>query len=71
MLGIHAASGTLYSLFYCNLHGPAGACISVASGSPIHTVFPIQRALNKHCGVRKHNILYIIKVNWGNSVVFF
>ena len=27
-----------------SLHGPAGACIPVASASPIH-VFPIQRVL--------------------------
>ena len=48
MLGIHAASGTLYSLFVLqysmSLHGPAGACIPVASASPIH-VFPIQCVL--------------------------
>ena len=36
-----------------SLHGPAGACILVASVSPIH-VFPIQRVL-KHCGAaHKH-----------------
>ena len=56
MLGIHAASGTLYSLFsiaiFMSLHVPAGACIPVASASPIH-VFPIQRVL-KHCGAHKH-----------------
>ena len=41
-----------------SLHGPAGACIPVASASPIH-VFPIQRAL-KHCGAHKHSFfLYI------------
>ena len=38
----------LYSLFYCNihgLHGPAGACILVASVSPIHVPPTL-----KHCG---------------------
>ena len=43
-----------------SLHVPAGACIPVASASPIH-VFPIQRVL-KHCGAHKHiyiNIIYI------------
>ena len=39
-----------------SLHGPAGACILVASASQIH-VFPIQHVL-KHCGVHKH-IYYI------------
>ena len=35
-LQIHAASGTLYSLFtiFTSLHGPAGACIPVANASP-------------------------------------
>ena len=37
-----------------SLHGPAGACIPVASVSPID-VFPIQHVL-KHCGAHKHNI---------------
>ena len=36
------------------LHGPAGACIPVASVSPIH-VSPVQCVL-KHCGVHKHVI---------------
>ena len=36
-----------------SLHAPAGACILVASASPIH-VPPIQHVLNKHCGVCKH-----------------
>ena len=40
-----------------SLHVPAGACILVASASPIH-VFPIQRVL-KHCGVHKHIYIYI------------
>ena len=35
-----------------SLHGPAGACIPVASVSPIH-VFPIQHVL-KHCSAHKH-----------------
>ena len=39
-----------------SLHVPAGACIPVASVSPIH-VFPIQRVL-KHCGVHKHIYIY-------------
>ena len=39
-----------------SLHGPAGACIPVASASPIH-VFPIQRVL-KHCGAHKHIYIY-------------
>ena len=46
----------LYTVcLYCNisLHGPAGACILVASVSPIH-VLPIQHVL-KHCGMYKHN----------------
>ena len=37
---------------FMSLHVPAGACIPVASVSPIH-VFPIQRVL-KHCGAHKH-----------------
>ena len=37
---------------FMSLHVPAGACIRVASASPIH-VFPIQRVI-KHCGVHKH-----------------
>ena len=41
---------------FMSLHVPAGACIPVASASPIH-VFPIQRVL-KHCGAHKHS-LYI------------
>ena len=44
----------LYIAIFMSLHGPAGACILVASASPIH-VFPIQRVL-KHCGAHKHNI---------------
>ena len=43
-----------------SLHGPAGACIPVASASPIH-VFPIQCVL-KHCGVHKHS-LYIYSIS--------
>ena len=39
---------------FMSLHGPAGACISVASASPIR-VFPIQHVL-KHCGVHKHSL---------------
>ena len=35
-----------------SLHVPAGACIPVASVSPIH-VPPVQRVL-KHCGAHKH-----------------
>ena len=44
-------------LVFMSLHVPAGACIPVASASPIH-VFPIQRVL-KHYGAHKHNIKYI------------
>ena len=40
-----------------SLHVPAGACIPVASASPIH-VFPIQRVL-KNCGAHKHSLYYI------------
>ena len=36
-----------------SLHGPAGACIPVASASPIIDVPPIQRVL-KHCGAYIH-----------------
>ena len=39
-----------------SLHGPAGACILVASASPIH-VFQIR--VLKHCGAHKHSFLYI------------
>ena len=46
----------LYTVcLYCNIHEftcTSGACIPVASVSPIH-VFPIQRVL-KHCGAHKH-----------------
>ena len=34
-----------------SLHGPAGACIPVASASPI------QRVL-KHCGAHKHSFFF-------------
>ena len=37
---------------FMGLHVPAGACILVASASPIH-VPPIQHVL-KHCGAHKH-----------------
>ena len=43
------------NVIFMNLHGPAGACILVASVSPIH-VLPIQCVL-KHCGV--HIYIYI------------
>ena len=60
MLGIHAESGTIIQFvpiaIFMSLHVPAGACIPVASASPIH-VFPIQRVL-RHCGAHKHS-LYI------------
>ena len=39
-------------VIFMSLHVPAGACIPVASASPIH-VPPVQRVL-KHCGVHKH-----------------
>ena len=65
MLGIHAASGTIIIQFVriaifmsLHVHVPAGACIPVASASPIH-VFPIQRVL-KHCGAHKHSLYIII-----------
>ena len=38
-----------------SLHGPAGACIPVASASPID-VPPIQRVL-KHCGAYTHTVI--------------
>ena len=38
-----------------SLHVPAGACIPVASASPIH-VFPIR--VLKHCGAHKHIYIY-------------
>ena len=41
---------------FVSLHVPAGACILVASVSPIH-VFPMQHVL-KHCGAHKHIIIY-------------
>ena len=44
---------------FMSLHVPAGACIPVASASPIH-VFPIQRVL-KHCGAHKHIYIIIYK----------
>ena len=40
-----------------SLHVQAGACILVASASPIH-VPPVQRVL-KHCGAHKHTHTYI------------
>ena len=45
-----------------SLHGPAGACIPVASASPIH-VPPIQRVL-KHRGayIHVHTYIYIIYI---------
>ena len=39
--------------YSCISMGPAGACIPVASASPIH-VLPIR--VLKHCGAHKHNI---------------
>ena len=50
----HLVLYTLCAIFM-SLHVPAGACIPVASASPIH-VFPIQRVLN-HCDA---HIVYII-----------
>ena len=44
-----------------SLHVPAGACILVASASPIH-VFPIQCVL-KHCGAHKHIYIYNIFIH--------
>ena len=37
---------------FLSLHGPAGACIPVASESPIHEC-PVQPVL-KHCDANKH-----------------
>ena len=42
---------------FMSLHGPAGACIQVASALPIH-VPPVQCVL-KHCGAYKHIYIYI------------
>ena len=42
---------------FMSLHVPAGACIPVASASPID-VPPIQRVL-KHCGAYIHIYIYI------------
>ena len=59
---VHAASdmqhlASVHNIaIFMSLHGPAGACILVASASPIH-VFPIQRVL-KHCGAHKHIIFF-------------
>ena len=47
----------IYITIFMSLHGPAGACILVASASPIH-VFPIQRVL-KHCDAHKHTYMYV------------
>ena len=44
----------LSAALFMSLYVPAGACIPVASASPIH-VFPIQHVL-KHCGVHKHSL---------------
>ena len=52
------------AIFMC-LHVPAGACIPVASASPIHA-FPIQRVL-KHCGVHKHINIYIR--TWSKTIL--
>ena len=42
---------------FMSLHVPGGACIPVASASPIH-VFPIR--VLKHCGAHKHSLnIYI------------
>ena len=41
---------------FTSLHVPAGACIPVASASPIH-VPPVQRVL-KHCGAHIHKYIY-------------
>ena len=46
---------------FMSLHVPAGACIPVASASPIH-VPPVQRVL-KHCGAHKHIYNYYIYIN--------
>ena len=43
---------------FMSLHGPAGACIQVASVLPIH-VPPVQCVL-KHCGAYKHIYNYFL-----------
>ena len=40
-----------------SLHVPAGACIPVASASPIHV--PLVQRVLKHCGAHKHIYIYI------------
>ena len=42
---------------FMSLHAPAGACILIASASPIH-VFPTQHVL-KHCGCAQIVYIYI------------
>ena len=44
---------------FVSLHVPGGACIPVASASPIH-VFPIR--VLKHCGAHKHSY-YCVGLN--------
>ena len=50
---------------FMSLHGPAGACILVASGSPID-VPPIQHVL-KHCGAHKHIYKNVIQNNLSST----
>ena len=54
----HLVLYTVCITIFMSLHGPAGACIPVASASPIDAP-PIQRIL-KHCGAYIHNIIYNI-----------
>ena len=57
---MHAASATLQfvrNAIFTTLHGPAGACIPVASACLIH-VLPIPHVL-KHCGAHTHTHIYI------------
>ena len=50
---------------FMSLHGPAGACILVASGSQID-VPPIQHVL-KHCGVYIHIYKNVIQNNFSST----
>ena len=58
---------------YCNIHVQAGACIPVASVSPIHV--PLVQRVLKHCGAHKHTHthtyrLYNIYYSMAESVIW-
>ena len=53
----HLVLYTVHITIFMSLHVPAGACILIASTSPIH-IFPVQRIL-KHCGAHKHSLYNI------------